>query len=216
MPPLKLVNRGPAGLVSKSLVKTEESGEKKRSGRVNNISLPLKGMAVSIASLVPDPENARVHGERNMESIIDSLDQYGQLKPLVVRKKTRVVVAGNGTLAAAKELGWTKIAANLVDMDNIVATGYGIADNRTAEFASWNFQVLARLNKLLEDANHNPVGWSPEEIIALRKQVEADGQPEVETVSLSERFLVPPFSVLDARQGLLNADHGLPSKTAGA
>ena len=68
----------------------------------------LKVEAVSLKRLTPDPENARIHSERNIEAIARSLDRFGQRKPLVIQQKGRslIIRAGNGTYEAAKRLGW--------------------------------------------------------------------------------------------------------------
>lgn len=167
----QLVNRGPAGLLKK-LPKTGEQPQATKQdngkGALNNIALSLRELVVPISQLTPDPMNARLHPERNMEAIVDSLKTYGQVKPIVVRKSNNVVVAGNGTLEAAKSLGWTEIAASMVDMDDVQAAGYGLADNRTAELAKWDFEVVARIDKLLHEAGQSSIGWSLDELEVLR------------------------------------------------
>ncbi len=110
-----------------------------------------------------------MHGDRNMEAIRDSLRAYGQLKPVVVRAQTRVVVAGNGTMRAARELGWQRVAAVIVPMTDVEAAGYGLADNRTAELADWDNEVVARLSRFIQEAGGASVGWSADEIAALRR-----------------------------------------------
>ena len=105
---------------------------------------------VAIDSLSPDPANARKHGERNLEAIRDSLRAFGQQKPIVVDNRG-VVVAGNGTLEAAKRLGWEEIDAVETDLDPARATAFGIADNRTAELAEWDDEVLKSLVDSLDD-----------------------------------------------------------------
>lgn len=140
-------------------------------GKKNNIAPGLLKMAVSIEVLVPDPMNARLHPERNIEAIKDSLRLYGQQKPVVVRKETGVVVAGNGTLEAAKALGWTKLAAVFNSMDELTAMGYGLADNRTAELAKWDFETVARVDRLMAELGAGDefmAGWSPDEVEVLR------------------------------------------------
>ena len=174
----KLVNRGAAGLLNK--VKLTDKGKEVISaggpelpaGRKNHIAKALAALTVDIATLTPDPNNGRLHPERNMDAIKASLRLYGQVKPIVVRKKGLVVVAGNGTLAAAKQLGWTRIAATVVDMTDVEAAGYGLADNRSAELAQWDFEVVARLDKLLLEEGHSQVGWTMEELSVLRQNVE--------------------------------------------
>lgn len=167
---VKFVNRGAAGLLNKTTrVDGNEEAPPKSNGKPNNIAAPLRSLAVAIDSLTPDPDNARQHGERNLEAIKDSLRSYGQLKALVVRRKGLVVIAGNGTLLAAKELGWTKIAATVVEMDAIQAAGYGLADNRTAELATWNLEVVERLSRLIGAAGVDQPGWTAAELEVLRK-----------------------------------------------
>lgn len=116
------------------------------------IAPDLRPLAVPVSDLVLDPRNARLHPERNLAAIKASLTKFGQRKPIVVHRETGVVLAGNGLVTAARELGWTHVAAVQVDDDPATATAYGLADNRTAELASWNDQVLAELLQEVRDA----------------------------------------------------------------
>ena len=123
----------------------------------NNIISELKKFTVDIDDLVFDPSNARVHDDKNLEAIRSSLAKFGQRSPIVVQKDGMVVRAGNGRLEAAKQLGWDKIAAVVVDDDNLTATAYAIADNRTGELASWDYGALEML--LGEISNVDIVGF---------------------------------------------------------
>lgn len=110
----------------------------------------LRGLAVPIASLSHDPKNARKHGKRNLEAIASSLREHGQRKPLVVQETPdgrRIVRAGNGTMEAARMLGWTQLAVVLVAEDDRAASRFALRDNRTAELAEWDEQVLVDLLK---------------------------------------------------------------------
>jgi ParB-like chromosome segregation protein Spo0J len=93
------------------------------------------------------PANARKHGVRNLEAIAGSLCQFGQRRPLVCRRAggSTMVIAGNGTLEAARSLGWTEIVITVVPDDWTAeqAKAYALADNRTAELATWDEGVLA-------------------------------------------------------------------------
>jgi hypothetical protein len=172
----RLVNRGPAGLLHKvdkieGDIVNGDSLEKAKATLVvakYRITPDLQPLAKPIDIMVHDPRNARVHGPRNMEAIKQSLQQYGQVKPIVVRRSDNVVMAGNGTLQAARELGWTEIAATYVDMNSVEAAGFGLADNRTAELAKWDFEIVALLDKELQEAGHLNIGWSDDELSILR------------------------------------------------
>jgi DNA modification methylase len=112
---------------------------------LNHIAEQLRPLAVKTSDLIIDPSNARRHPEPNLEAIKASLAVYGQLKPIVVNRRTHVVEAGNGTLEAARLLEWQYIAAVYVDHDPATATGFAIADNRTAELATWDVDALDKL-----------------------------------------------------------------------
>jgi len=125
----------------------------------------LEIVHLPIDSLHEDPDNARAHNERNLSAIRSSLAHFGQQKPIVVDEKG-CVVAGNGTLVAAKALGWKTIAAvrtTLVDENSKRA--FALADNRTAELAEWNYEALsAALVMLGEGADRDAIGFTLEEI----------------------------------------------------
>jgi ParB-like chromosome segregation protein Spo0J len=98
---------------------------------------------VEVSTLLNDPANVRKHNERNLESIKASLARFGQQKPIVVGRDG-VVIAGNGTLAAARSLGWSMIDIVRSHLTGAEATAYAIADNRTAELAEWDEESLAQ------------------------------------------------------------------------
>jgi len=99
---------------------------------------------VSVASLKFDPRNARKHDQRNIKAIKDSLTKFGQQKPIVVTTDGQVI-AGNGTLAAAIELGWETIDVHWSALKTDEAIAYGLADNRSAELAQWDDDNLKEL-----------------------------------------------------------------------
>ena len=121
---------------------------------------------ISISDLTPDPANARKHGERNLKAIIDSLRAFGQQKPIVVDRRG-VVIAGNGTLEAAKRLGWEEIAIVRTQLEPTQATAFGIADNRTAELAEWDEEVLVSLLDSLDDETRDLMHFDQKELDAF-------------------------------------------------
>ena len=102
----------------------------------------MKTETIPIDLISSDPANVRRHPERNLDAIKASLRRFGQRRPIVV-DRNGVVRAGNGTLAAARELGWTEIEVVWTDLLGSEATAYGIADNRSAELAEWDEPGLA-------------------------------------------------------------------------
>lgn len=99
---------------------------------------------IEISSLKSDPQNVRVHSERNIQTIAASLEEFGQRKP-IISTIGGTILAGNGTLEAAKRLGWSSIYVIHVPADwtSEQARAFAIADNRTAELSAWISPVLA-------------------------------------------------------------------------
>lgn len=165
---------------------------------------------VPLDSLSLDPANARLHPALNLEGIKGSLRKFGQQKPIVVGENG-VVIAGNGQLLAARELGWTGIAIVRSSLKGSDATAYGIADNATGLSSEWDKERLTALVESLraEDYEMPSLGLSMDDLDALagRAADEADAllKPKMSDFearqTLAARFGVPPFSVLDARQG---------------
>ncbi len=129
------------------------------------IAPALRSLAVPIGSVTPHPRNPR---RGDVEAITASLERFGQQKPLVVQRSTMFVVAGNHLLRAARALGWSEIAANLVDLDDATATAYLLADNRTSDLGAYNDTLLAAiLAEEAASANLAGTGYDADTVEAL-------------------------------------------------
>lgn len=102
----------------------------------------LMDMSTPISDLKPYPKNPR---RGSIKKIAESLKVNGQYRPVVVNSRNNQVLAGNHTVAAAKELGWTAVAATFVDVTPKQAKKIVAADNKTADDATYNDLELADL-----------------------------------------------------------------------
>jgi hypothetical protein len=136
---------------------------------------------IKITELSLDPSNVRKHSRRNLDAIKASLRKFGQQKPIVVDAKG-IVLAGNGTLTAAQELGWTEIQIVRTELAGVEATAFAIADNRTAELAEWEEDKLSQVLQSLkvEDADLlAATGYDAAEVDKMSKaEVTEDEVPE--------------------------------------
>jgi len=123
----------------------------------------MQTQRIDITQLSSDPANARKHSQRNIEAIASSLRRFGQQKPIVV-DKSNVVRAGNGTLEAARHLGWDQIDVVFTTLESSEATAFAIADNRTAELAEWNDDVLAASLQGLDEELQAAAGYEGKEL----------------------------------------------------
>ncbi len=93
--------------------------------------------------LKPYDRNARTHSEAQIAELASSIVEYGFISPMLVSGEGEVM-AGHGRLAAAKKLGLESVP--VVVLDHLTPTqrrAYIIADNRLAEAAGWNEELLA-------------------------------------------------------------------------
>ena len=128
----------------------------------------LEPFAVPIDSLQPDPGNARLHDAGSIEAIRQSLERFGQDQLIVVQKEGAIIRKGNGRWEAARQLGWTHIAAVMVDEEDIEAVARAIADNRTAELSKWDPTALAKaLEGLSVNERTAGIGFTAEQISGL-------------------------------------------------
>jgi hypothetical protein len=156
----------------------------------------LRPLLIEIGKLGFDPANVREHGDQNKAAIRSSLLKYGQRKPIVVNTRTMTVEAGNGTLDALIAMGWSHVAAVLVDDDEVTATGFAIADNRSAELASWNVEDLIKQIGAMEaeGTDKEDLGFTSDQLELLVKGV-TQGLDE------STKYKVPRVAVFNDPSG---------------
>ena len=139
----------------------------------------LKIETVPVEKLTFDPQNARKHSDENLSAIASSLKEFGQRKPIVVTEGN-VIVAGNGTLEAARLLGLTDVDVVRVpkswSADQVKA--FALADNRSAELAEWNPEVLSAQLLELEQAGFDIEALGFEAVTANDDDSEEDNPPE--------------------------------------
>lgn len=97
---------------------------------------------VPINSLVPYVNNARTHSPKQITKLRSSLREFGFVNPIIVDRSFSVI-AGHGRLIAAKEEGFTEVPCVFVDyLTEAQKKAYIIADNRYAEDAGWDEELL--------------------------------------------------------------------------
>jgi ParB-like chromosome segregation protein Spo0J len=159
----------------------------------------LRRLAVPVGDLKPHPRNPR---RGDVDSIKVSLSRFGQVRPILARKETGEIVAGNHTYRAAVELEWKKVAALLLDLTDDEALAYLAADNRLAERGGYDDAALASVLRDLADRELlEGTGYSPndvEDLLDLMKAPDLDQLTESMGESRPEdfwpvlRFKVPP------------------------
>ena len=104
-----------------------------------------------ITQLTAAKRNARKHSRKQIGQIADSIRTFGWTNPILVDDRN-VIVAGHGRLEAAKLLDLTEVpVVRLSHLSPEEVRAYAIADNRLAELAGWDRELLSlELGELME------------------------------------------------------------------
>jgi DNA modification methylase len=111
----------------------------------------LKAVPVRIGDLKPPPGNqTRRHPKRQIDTLATSLGQYGQVLPILVDAKLRVI-AGWAVVAAAAQIGLDHVlAVTITDLSEAQLRMLRLMLNRVTEEASWDVEALRlELSELL-------------------------------------------------------------------
>lgn len=129
----------------------------------------LEPLLVPIGDLTPHPDNAR---NGDVDAIAEALERYGQYAPIVVQQSSGFILKGNHVYAAAHSLGWTHIAATVLDLDDDTATRLLVWDNRASDLGLYDDPLLAELLGSLETLEGT--GFADRDLDRLLKRIEAD------------------------------------------
>ena len=149
--------------------------------KVWNGNAELKRLLVPITDLRPHPQNPR---RGDVEAIRASLERFGQQRPILALPDG-TVVAGNHTLRAATEAGWTHIAVVRSDLTEAEVEAYLLADNRTGDLGEYEDDILAALLKPMYDADTlRGTGYERDDVeellaeLAWRSRGKVDAEPD--------------------------------------
>ena len=122
---------------------TRPTAESTRAGRDLQSGLGLRLEDRPVASLIPYARNARTHSEEQLALIAGSIREFGFTNPVLVDGENGVI-AGHGRLLAARKLGLDRVPViELGHLTQAQRQAYVLADNKLAERAGWDRDLLA-------------------------------------------------------------------------
>lgn len=96
---------------------------------------------IPITQLIPYNKNAR-YNDNAVSKVAESIKQFGFKNPIII-DKDRIVICGHTRLLASKKLGLKKVPCIIADdLTPEQVKAFRLVDNRTSEFASWNYDLL--------------------------------------------------------------------------
>lgn len=196
-------------------VRTDQGAQVRGAQGPSKQLMDLKIETRPIERLIPYARNARTHSEEQVAQIAASIAEFGFVNPVLIGADD-VVIAGHGRLLAARRLGMTDVPVVVLDhLTEAQRRALIIADNRIAENAGWDEQLLRAELATLREENFelDLLGFAETELGNLLDAINVDtgtaqthpglqaGEANPPSQTLAERFGIPPFSVLNAREG---------------
>jgi DNA modification methylase len=154
-------------------------------GRTTNRKSHLQIQYCPIATLRANPENPRVHSDKQIKQIARSIETFGPIVPVLVDQNLRVI-AGHGRLLAAQMLGLKELPTICVEhLTDHQIKAFAIADNKLTDNSTWDEALLAQQLKALAeielDFSIEATGFETGEIDLLIEGLESnnEGEPTV-------------------------------------
>ncbi len=140
-----------------------------------------------IADLLPADYNPRVMPDEQMAALMRSIERFGFVEPVVVRRSDRLVIGGHQRIEAARRLGYAHVPVVEVDLDDAQAKALNVALNRI--HGEWDVPKLAELLKALPEDLARLTGFdeaamarvlheAEQAIRALQAEADLDQVPE--------------------------------------
>jgi DNA modification methylase len=138
-----------------------------------------------LARIQPYPGNLR-NNDAAVDAIAKSIQEFGFRQPIVVDEQG-VIIVGDARFKAAKKLGLTEVPVHVaVGLSPAQAKAYRLADNQTAQLATWNEDALIRELQDLErlQVDLDLTGFSAEELNRLMAPDPQDGLADPDEIPL--------------------------------
>ena len=157
-----------------------------------------------VDALIPYARNARTHSDDQVAQIAASIKEWGWTTPVLIDEDGGII-AGHGRVMAARKLGIKQIPTmTATGWSNAQKQAYVLADNQLPQNAEWDLDLLSVEMKDLDSGGFDLslVGFGDDMLQGfLDDGFGENGGGLTGKGSLAERFGVPPFSVLNAREG---------------
>lgn len=149
-----------------------------------------------IREITPYENNPR-NNDSAVDAVAASIREFGWQQPIVV-DKDGVIIAGHTRYKAARKLGLAEVPVVVADkLTEEQIKAYRLADNKSGELADWDFSALEKELAGIAEIDMSQFGFDSLDDIKDK----AEWEQGAKGISLSDKYLFPPFSVLDGRNG---------------
>ena len=149
---------------------------------------------IETTALIPYARNSRTHSEQQVAQVAQSIRQFGFTNPVLI-DANGVIVAGHGRVMAAKSIGMASVPCiRLGHLNEAQIRAYVIADNKLAENAGWDDEMLRLEMQHLQsvDFDLSLIGFTDEELEDLLQDDDSpqQGMTDADQVPEAQRTVI--------------------------
>lgn len=116
-------------------------------------------ITVDVNCLIPYENNPRLNDDA-VQYVAESIKQFGFKVPIII-DKDNIIVAGHTRLKAAIELGLEQVPCIIADdLTEEQIKAFRLADNKVAEIAEWNYDLLQKELAEIQDIQMQDLGFA--------------------------------------------------------
>jgi len=181
---------------------------------------------LKVDDLIPYAQNARTHSDQQVAQIATSMTEFGFTNPILIAEDN-TIIAGHGRLMASKLLKLETVPViRLNHLDETQRRALVIADNKIAENAGWDEDLLRQELHVLDDLDFDIdiLGFNDEELSNILLvdngagggQTDEDAVPEIPETPISvlgdiwicgdHKVLCGDSTMIDAYQNLMGEE----------
>lgn len=145
--------------------------------------------------LKPYEKNAKRHTDEQIQHIINSIERFGMNDPIGIWGEKNVIVEGHGRYFALKKMGVKEVDCIRLDhLSDEERKAYTLVHNQATLETPFDDDLLKIELDGIFDIDMSEFGFDD-----ILEEIEEPN--DVEHSTLTDKFIVPPFSILDTRQG---------------
>lgn len=151
---------------------------------------------VSIHDLIPYDNNAKEHPKEQIEQIKESIIKFHNNDPIAI-DENNVIIEGHGRYEALKELGYEQVECIRLDhLNDDQKKAYRLVHNKLTMNSDFNFDLLEEELKTINDIDMGFFDFDMSMFDEIEEEIKEEANKK-----LTDKFLIPPTSVFDTRQG---------------